>query len=195
MITPQNIVEIRKSILPEKVFIKKGRVLPISNQQRTNTNCFAYALGITYPAKGNEWYQPGFTQNTRYNPYSREDFLNKVEIDLTNLGFRFRKIVRDEKTKLRYDEYLIQVLFSPAISGIDDGDFHFMRRSSSGKWFHKRGWGYAPEIFTLPLDTSKMGDAKIKKMIENNEVASFGFQNEFGIETLPLCYYAITFHP
>lgn len=192
MITAQDIEAMKRSIVPEKQLISDGKVLPIPEFQRTNTNCYAYSLGITCPAKGNEWYQPGFTENLTFRSDSVKDFLNKVEKDLENLGFIYRKLEMSDSKKTARGEYLIQVLFASS-TRVYEGDFHFLRRSVKGRqWFHKQGWGFEPELFFVSKDTKKVYDKKLRLAMENARVAAFGFEDEEGNEIKPICFYALS---
>lgn len=193
MITAQDIEAMKRSIVPEKQLISDGRVLPLPEFQRTNTNCYAYSLGIACAAKGNEWYQPGFTENLTFRSDSVKDFIYKVEMDLENLGFVYRKIKMSDSKDITRGEYLIQVLFAKS-TRVYDGDFHFLRRSVNGRqWFHKQGWGFEPELFFVSKNPSEVTtDEKFKLAMENARVAAFGFEDEEGNETKPVCFYALS---
>ncbi len=119
-------------------------------QHETTTNCYAYALGLDVNEDdirqdayipgtigGSDYYLPGFII------FSYEDFLQNLFLDLAFLGIDVREINLDEH--LPEDEWKIALCISPWRSSIDD--YHFLRQSKSGIWYHKMGWKGLPRNY------------------------------------------------
>lgn len=134
----KNIFLIKKSIVRSKKLIKNGVPKKLERSVRLDTNCYAYALGITYTEEAH--YYPGFTEHMGHMPIDNYDMISSVCLDLKNLGFKYRKINLHDEIKLDKGEYLIKAYLARPNSKVINGDFHFVRKDNeSGLWFHKFG--------------------------------------------------------
>ncbi len=123
--------------------IKPMNNLPrYSEEEQLYTNCYAYALGITYPDYGKNFYYPGFTHATQHS--DSKSMIKCIEKDLTILGFKFRITDCTEFPIPDEDEYIIKVFISNKTDQMSNGDFHFVRRLPNGHWTHKIGWKEPP---------------------------------------------------
>ena len=176
------ITRVKASIIPEKKLINKnGKLFPLPKGLRTKINCYAYALGAMCPETSEITYQPGFTTGIEYEERNKEDFLQKMEQDLENLGFSYRRIPYPNSNFLEQGEYIVRVFFNTEDSECDG--FHFMRKATkSGVWFHKEGWQNLPSLIKLNVVPAgqKGRDRKLFKhrvcptsveYAENNDIA------------------------
>lgn len=174
--TSEEIIKlVKKSIVPERKLIKKnGDIIPIPKGRRTTINCFAYAIGAMQPEKGIEWYIPGFTTGHRYRTGDKEDFLEKLKMDLINLGFSYRDITINNANMLEKGEYIIKIFF--ADENAKKPGWHVIRKSvQNGAWFHKEGWERDPSLIRVPIKT--YGKNKDEMRLLQCKIAPEGFQD------------------
>lgn len=104
-------------------------------------NCGGFALGIF------EWYCPHTDEEEwEMNELCMDDYLTEDEkcdecADIMINHMTSRGLCREIKNEneLKDNEYL--VLFKAAVD-----DFHYARRTSSGRWYHKMGWSDIEEV-------------------------------------------------
>lgn len=164
--------------------IKPLNSLPrYSEEIQKNTNCYAYALGITYPDFKRDFYYPGFTQNLNYK--DAQSMIKCIEKDLTRLGLKFRTTACDEFPIPDYDEYIIKAFLSNKTEQMPNGDFHFARRLPNGKWSHKLGWLDDPCIIVSSDGVYEYYGYEPDDMlfIEASSNTKYKYQ--------PVCYFAI----
>ena len=129
-----------------------------------NTNCYCYALGITFPKI---FYK-------KYMKYSIEPFCH-------NLGFASRHLfaaTENEKLENFYrDLDVLNIKYYE--SGLNQDnfyggykialylsryDFHFLRQNVDGSWSEKRG--YAGNVIKRDMIEPKYGSYKLKRVLE-----------------------------
>lgn len=138
--------KIRESIVRSNELLSNNKLKLLDEETARSTNCYSYALGIMYRAKGKD-FCIGFTENVIMYLEDPNEIVNKICIDLKNLNISFRKINLHENKDLRENEYLVKLFYTPPSENIKDGDIHFIRQDrKSGKWFHKLGWYNQPEF-------------------------------------------------
>lgn len=144
------ILEIRKiknTIRRSEDLLQGNNPIVLDEEIVETTNCYAYSLGIMYHGIMGKHFHPGFTENLQYYRENAEELMEKVIIDLRNLGISFRKLELEEKKELKENEYLVKVFHTPPNKKIPAGDYHFIRQDrQTGIWFHKIGWYRQPEI-------------------------------------------------
>lgn len=116
----------------------------LDNADRWEYNCGGYALGLF------SWYCPydREIERSEWGDYTEIFTMEKVhrltytcvDFMLQDFNGRLREI--GSLCELASDEHAI------AFRLATDNDFHFVRRSRSGQWFHKRGDN--PRIETMP---------------------------------------------
>ena len=118
------------------------------------TNCYAFALGLDVPGKRNDYhYQLGdfychITGNSCKDVHS---YNKKLLMDLDALELEPEEVDPNEPTTINitYDEngntiinysWLIAYFYSE-----QRGDYHFLRKTPSGIWWHKQGFDSSPD--------------------------------------------------
>lgn len=132
-----NINDIKQSIVRSSELIENGVPKKLNQIVNDNTNCYAYALGIT---SIRVLCLPGFTERVPYKRFNKDEFTELICKDLENLEIKFRKIGLEEKIILNENEYLIKSFLAKHTLLFPKGDFHFIRKDNeSGLWFDKMG--------------------------------------------------------
>ena len=142
-----SIKKMRESLVTEdRLFsVKNKDVISLPDDIAKGINCYAFAIGCLCPGKEGEDYIPGFTENTPYQ--SKTDLLEKICLDLKNLGMNFRKISIFGPRNLKPNEYLIKIFYSDPSSSHPMGDFHVIRQNKeTNLWYHKPGFHNQPVI-------------------------------------------------
>lgn len=104
----------------------------IKNTRKMDYNCGGYALGTF------NWYLP-CTNEAEHIPLGFEteeeaEALTKTCVKAMLMEFEARNLrVIDSLSCLNINEYAFAFRIS------SDGDFHYVRRHTNGKWFHKCG--------------------------------------------------------
>lgn len=142
------------------------------------TNCYAYALGLDIPCDliNDHAYEPGTISNTNkfyedelwHLNYNR--FMYCLYSDLYNLGIEFKEVA--PTTKIECNEWKI-ALYTEFLSypGETILDFHFLRESKEGLWYHKIGWEDGPTNIDINnkiitnLDNCFLGDYEYQKCL------------------------------
>lgn len=149
-ISSKEIKDIKNSIVRSKDLIGGGTPIQLDESIVTETNCYAYSMGIMYNknTKNRGYYNPGFTEcETLNGRENKEMLISMIQKDLDNIGIRFRVLDLEDEVKLRDDEYLVKVFKTEINEKLPRGDFHFVRQDrESQKWFHKFGWKLQPNI-------------------------------------------------
>lgn len=112
------------------------------------TNCYAYAIGLdstredVYPYTG---LNPGtFSDNCLSNPFTLEDLLSNLENDLHYLGIDYKDVSSDYN--LKPGEWKIAVMITSDFSYDSEMDYHFLRQTKNGIWYHKMGLFHSPTM-------------------------------------------------
>ncbi len=113
------------------------------------TNCYAYALGLDIPysevLEGNYAYSIGeigkFSFNMDSDYLYRLPYYYRMLIDMQTLGIKIDE-VRESYPSLcdiDSDGYLSWVVALYEAKSTITSDFHLLRKTSDGIWYHKRG--------------------------------------------------------
>lgn len=154
MLSDQIIEKMRESIKPEEWFITNDKVSKLSRKVLYGTNCYAYALGITFSSTGYEkydesFYIPGFINGVIFD--NQQKLFESICSDLKHLRLDY-KIAINDISKTTKDEYVIKVILRKNILDDHIEDFHFARMAKNGLWFHKQGWREQPTLYELEED-------------------------------------------
>lgn len=190
---PEDIALIKRSIRSERRLINKhGEIIPLPKGRRIRTNCYAYIMGAMQPQKDINWYIPGFTADEKYEKYNKEDFLDKMKMDLKNLGFSCRKLNMSNSDSLEKGEYIIRVYFQE--DPTKEPGFHFIRKSRKhGVWFHKEGWQREPDLVKVPIESYEK--KKKHSSFTTSRIAPNAFQDgENGPLWTPIGTFAIKYN-
>ncbi len=107
----------------------------LKNTQRHTFNCGGYALGTF------SWYCPHSEEDEdRFWGYDY-GFSNREEAWVKTM-FAVSKMVLDFGGKLRMIKNMEQLHRDERVVAFRlsaDGDFHYIRRETNGRWYHKRG--------------------------------------------------------
>ena len=144
-----------------------------------STNCYAFALGLDIPEKDMPFaYQPGSIychvngvayDDVRYNRYEKN-----LLLDLEALELEHEEADPNENTTINisYDEngnaiveysWLIALLKSE-----QRNDYHFLRKTPNGIWYHKQGWTGCPDCHN-DSGTKILRDPTIKHLFYHDE--------------------------
>lgn len=149
-VSHEEIERIKNSIVRSENLLKGGVPIQLDESTVTETNCYAYSMGIMYNSftKIKGYYNPGFTEYERLSgDETSEILMEKIRTDLNHLGIQFREIGLEKKIELEGNEYLVKVFKADINEKLPRGDFHFIRQDrESKKWFHKMGWQRQPDI-------------------------------------------------
>lgn len=143
-----------KKIKRSGELIQNGIALTLPSAISQGINCYAYALGVTFPIERKIGsYHPGyFTGNSIINFSDIEKLKTAISEDIYASGREHRciecsKNVSVENILLREDEYLIKLFCLKPSEDYKYGNFHVMRQDPiSKKWFHKEGWYSQPGV-------------------------------------------------
>ncbi len=107
-------------------------------ENKQNTNCYAYALGLDVNIP--KAFEPGEIGHSKtdlrnYNSFTYELLLDNIFTDLEALDIAYREI--DPIEEIAPDEWKIALFTTRNGEYIDD--FHFMREHKDGIWYHKNG--------------------------------------------------------
>lgn len=172
MVSNEIIEKIRRSIKPEEWFITNDKVLELPIKILYGTNCYAYALGITFSSKEYEeydelFYNPGFIKDVKFNDH--EKLFISIGSDLKHLRLDHKIVKGKDTPKVSKDEYVIRVVLRRNTMDDQLEDFHFARMAKNGLWFHKQGWRDQPTLYKLEKDLSYyyeiIGHVIIKRLI------------------------------
>lgn len=111
-----------------------------------NTNCYAFALGLDIPEKRiiKHAYQPGTIGANVFSisseKFNRLTFEEKIEIDFKALNISAVQCQPTECSLFYYENDMIIFQWIIALFYGSGCGFHFMRKNSSGYWWHKRGY-------------------------------------------------------
>lgn len=116
------------------------------------TNCYAFALGLDIKEKDikNYAFQPGvigssFNSIDRLKFFSYSSLIDNIHIDMEKLGIDIREVdpleeVSDGEWKIAlFTVFHAYRFYSEWLS-----DFHFLRQSKEGIWYHKPGYYNIP---------------------------------------------------
>lgn len=177
---------IKNSIRRSEDLLQGSNPIALDAETVEATNCYAYSLGIMYHGTRGKHFIPGFTEELPYFGKNTEELMEKIEIDLENLGISFRKIELEEEKQLQENEYLVKVFYTPPNKKLPAGDFHFVRQDrDTGIWFHKMGWYRQPDII--------QSDPEYEKVIPGIEPSTFTVNYDDGFSYVydPVAYLAI----
>lgn len=120
-----------------------------------STNCYAFALGLDIPEREMPFsYNLGFIycyiNDIEDDEIRRKSYENKLLMDLDALELEHEEADPEGPTTIdiNYDEngnaivkysWLIALFKSK-----QRGDFHFLRKTPNGIWWHKQGWDSSP---------------------------------------------------
>lgn len=120
-----------------------------------DTNCYAFALGLDIPESNilENAYQLGVIGSLIYNISITElknmTYEQRLLLDLKALKIICKETSPEDKTDCKFNfknNKLTSIEQQWIIALFDNGeDFHFMRKSYDGIWYHKRGF-FAPPI-------------------------------------------------
>ena len=117
------------------------------NSKKT-TNCYAYALGIDIPEEEvlSCGYEPGAISGVPYSlvnqtQFNYRYFIESIKADCEALGLSYA--LSTPKEEIIGNGWKIALFTTRPIYTHNDvvfSDFHFMRQSDNGIWYHKKGY-------------------------------------------------------
>lgn len=111
--------------------LNSNRNRNINNTGKMDYNCGGYALGTF------NWYLPFLPEQERYiahDTWEEAMKLTEMCVQTMQIEFKSRNLRTIESLReLREEEYAFAFRIST------DGDFHYVRRHTNGRWFHKCG--------------------------------------------------------
>ena len=119
------------------------------------TNCYAFALGLDVPERKIKTfaYAPGTiglssTNLVMQRYFTLENLISNIQDDLIHMGISFSEC--NPLEKVDDDEWKI-ALFTAFYAFVCYDcylyDYHFMRQSKDGLWYHKDGYVHRPTCF------------------------------------------------
>lgn len=117
-----------------------------------DTNCYAFALGLDIPENEIIYnaYQPGIIGSTIYGLPAKilinMSFEERVFLDMRALKIQFNETLPSDETKYKFIKNSIEKTWIVALFS-NNKDFHFVRKSYDGKWYHKIGYFGKPTIY------------------------------------------------
>ena len=109
----------------------------------TSTNCYAYALGLDVPEYkiANFAYIPGvMSQSDIFLPnfglFTYDSLINNIYSDMEALKIEIKEI--NPLDDVSYDEWKVALFITKYYNLLDD--YHFLRQSKNGIWYHKSGY-------------------------------------------------------
>ncbi len=111
-----------------------------------STNCYAFALGLDIPEKEitKDAYQVGILGCKVFNLDNRVinllSYNDRLKLDLKALKISLKEIDPKDAVLIKEEDESGSLISWP-IALFEDGiDFHFMRKSNDGIWYHKQGY-------------------------------------------------------
>lgn len=159
-----SIEQLRKQINTNNVKIKNYK----------DINCYAYALGLDI--KENEIfdgaYEPGAisgANNLLFSRFTYNELLYWLYEDLKLLNIEYCDSYPDEL--IQNNEWKIAI-FTEKLYCLKENeylrDYHFLRESKSGIWYHKLGWDSQP--------TNKDSNYKVIKNVEECCIGQYTYK-------------------
>lgn len=171
-----NIKEVRDSrISEENLFsVAKRNVISLPDDVVESLNCYAWALGLTYPTNETVTYSPGFTSGYIFDSW--QSFVENIVLDCVNLDIDFR-ISFEKPKELAEGEYLVKALYSEPSADFPTGEFHLIRQNpDTGIWYDKPGFPNQARVISNPSD-DELFATKLKPGIN--------------VKYTPICYFVL----
>ena len=114
-----------------------------------HTNCYGYVFDMCILSEDDRFSYLGWTELEDNVCYTKEDAEKSFLLDMSNLGFKVRKMKKAPKPK---NNKINIAFFIGKTAGETNGDFHFVRQNHDGTWSHKLGYEGEVERFVTNCD-------------------------------------------